>query len=77
MFIGVQKLELFSEHKLLELGQFLDLTGLQPPSYSRFTRRNSFDVIFWQIQALVADQPGLKVSILTLQETSPVWLRNS
>jgi hypothetical protein len=32
--------------------------------------------IFWQIQTLATDQPGLNVSILTLLETSPVWLRN-
>lgn len=46
MFIGVQKLELFSTHKSLDLRQFLDLTGLQTSSHSGFVRSNGFDATF-------------------------------
>ncbi len=46
MFIGVQKLKLFSEHKSSELGRFLGLAGLHPLSYSGFARRNGFEVTF-------------------------------
>jgi len=46
MFIGVQKLKLFSEHKSPELRQFLDLAELQPLGYSGFARRNGFDANF-------------------------------
>jgi hypothetical protein len=46
MFIGVQKLELFSEHKSPELGQFLNLAGLQPLICSEFACRDSFDANF-------------------------------
>ncbi len=46
MFIEVQKLKLFSEHKSPELGSVLDFAGLHPLSYSRFTGRNGFGVIF-------------------------------
>jgi len=42
MFVGVQKLELFSDYKTAELGQILDLAGLYPLSKSEFARRNGF-----------------------------------
>lgn len=46
MFIEVQKLELFSEHKSPELGQFLDLAGLQPLICIRFACGDKFDANF-------------------------------
>lgn len=46
MFLEVQKLELFSKHKPLGWRQFLDLTGLQPPSHSRFARGDGSDATF-------------------------------
>ena len=46
MFIGVQKLELFSRHKSLDLRQFLNLTGLQTPSHSGFACGDGFDATF-------------------------------
>jgi hypothetical protein len=46
MFIGVQKLELFSEHKSSELGHFLDLAGLQFLICSGFTCRDRFGANF-------------------------------
>jgi len=46
MFIGAQKLKLFSEHKSPELGWFLNFAGLHPLSYSRFVVRNGFGANF-------------------------------
>jgi hypothetical protein len=46
MFIGVQKLKLFSEHKSPELRQFLDLAGLQSIICSEFACRDRFDANF-------------------------------
>jgi hypothetical protein len=46
MFTGVQKLELFSAHKSPELGQYLNLAGLQPLICSGFACRDRFDANF-------------------------------
>lgn len=46
MFIGVQKLELFSRHISLDLRQILDLTGLQTLHDREFARCDGFEAIF-------------------------------
>jgi hypothetical protein len=72
MFIEVQKLELFSEHKSPELEQYLNLSDLPPLIRSGLLTGTDSMQIFRPIQPLAADQPDLKVPILTLLETSPV-----
>jgi hypothetical protein len=76
MFIGLQKLGLFSEHKSPELRQFLNLAELQPLGYNELARSGGFDANFLANSSFDRQQPDLKVPILTLLETSPTWLRN-
>jgi len=72
MFIKVQKLKLFSRHKSPEPWQILGWLAYRPPVTVNLLVRMVLVRLFQQIQALGVNQLSLKVSILTLLETSPV-----
>jgi len=55
MFVGVQKLKLFSEQKSFESRQILDVAGLHHLSYSGFASRNGFEAIFLANPSLVVN----------------------
>jgi len=72
MFVEVQKLELFPGHKSSDLRQILTWLAYRPSTTMDLLTEMVLVQLFQQIRAWAAYQISLKVSILTLLETSPV-----